>query len=270
MNKETDTAKRIWEKLIAAGFNPCAAAGILGNLEAESALKPDNLQNSYNHSLGMSDVEYTAAVDNGAYQNFTGDAAGYGLAQWTYPTRKARLLAFAQNRGVSIGDADMQTDFLVTEMREDYPGVYRLLMGEVTVRQASDKVLLDFERPADTSDGVRQYRAGLGERIYARLAPGSGNGESAPSVGETPQNAEPEPWTQATVELPLLQYGAQGESVRAMQSLLCCRGFDVGPTGADGSFGENTLGGLRAFQRAKGIEADGICTAETWERLLKG
>ena len=36
----------------------------------------------------MDDKQYTAAVDNGSYKNFVNDSAGYGLAQWTYSSRK--------------------------------------------------------------------------------------------------------------------------------------------------------------------------------------
>jgi hypothetical protein len=50
----------------------------------ESGLKPNNVQNSYESSLGMTDEEYTIAVDNGTYTNFVNDAVGYGLAQWTF------------------------------------------------------------------------------------------------------------------------------------------------------------------------------------------
>ena len=64
----------------------------MGNLEAESAMTPTNLQNSYESKLGMNDAEYTASVDAGVYTNFATDAAGYGLAQWTWNTRKQALL----------------------------------------------------------------------------------------------------------------------------------------------------------------------------------
>jgi hypothetical protein len=39
----------------------------------------------------MNDASYTVAVDNGSYTNFTHDSAGYGLAQWTYWSRKQGL-----------------------------------------------------------------------------------------------------------------------------------------------------------------------------------
>ena len=74
----------------------------------------------------------------------------------------------------------------------------------------------------------------------------------------------------AAVELPVLQRGDTGEAVRAMQVLLRGRGFGVGWYGADGEFGAATEDGLRAFQRVKRAETDGVCGERTWSRLLKG
>lgn len=48
------------------------------------------------------------------------------------------------------------------------------------------------------------------------------------------------------------------------------RGFGVGWYGADGEFGAATEDGLRAFQRVKREETDGVCGERTWSRLLKG
>lgn len=84
----------------------------MGNLYAESGLMPNNLQNAYNNKLGKTDAEYTAAVDNGSYGNFVKDSAGYGLAQWTYWSRKQALLNHAKQAGVSIADLNMQLGFM--------------------------------------------------------------------------------------------------------------------------------------------------------------
>ena len=80
----TTNEERIWNYLISAGLNACGAAGLMGNLYAESGLSPTNLQNSFEKKLGYTDATYTAAVDSGAYANFVFDGAGYGLAQWTF------------------------------------------------------------------------------------------------------------------------------------------------------------------------------------------
>ena len=61
--------------------NPYGVAGLMGNLYAESGLRSNNLQNTFEKKFGMTDEQYTAAVDNGTYTNFVKDSAGYGLAQ---------------------------------------------------------------------------------------------------------------------------------------------------------------------------------------------
>ena len=60
----------------------------------------------------MGDEEYTKAVDAGSYGNFVNDSAGYGLAQWTFYTRKQALFAYAKDAEESIGNLAMQLAFL--------------------------------------------------------------------------------------------------------------------------------------------------------------
>ena len=163
----------IWDYLLSAIMNPFAVAGIMGNLRAESSLRPDNLQNSYERSLGMTDAEYTKAVDTGAYteDQFTHDHAGYGLAQWTYSTRKRGLYRATVGRGKSIADLDGQLDFLLTEVGAD-KGLSRTLAEAQSVEEASTAFMLRFEKPADTSEANQQRRAALGQIIYDTYAGG--------------------------------------------------------------------------------------------------
>ena len=125
--EEISSEEMIWNFLYENLGNAYGAAGMMGNLYAESGLRSNNLQNSYERSLGMSDEVYTAAVDDGSYTNFVYDAAGYGLAQWTFWSRKQALLNFAQARGKSIGDLEMQLDYLWQEL-----GGYTALMQILT------------------------------------------------------------------------------------------------------------------------------------------
>lgn len=108
----TTNEERIWNFCIGKGMSKCGAAGLMGNIYAESGLVPTNLQNSFEKKLGYTDAAYTAAVDNGSYKNFVRDSAGYGLCQWTYWSRKQALLAFCQSKGTSIGDLEMQLEFM--------------------------------------------------------------------------------------------------------------------------------------------------------------
>lgn len=149
--------------------------GLFGNLYAESGMKPGNLQNSSEKKLGLTDEAYTAAVDSGNYKNFVHDSAGYGLAQWTYWSRKEAMLAFHQAKGASIGDALTQAEFLYKELSEGYKSVLSVLKTAASIREASDAVLLQFERPADQSEAVRKKRAGYGQEYEALYQKEGGN-----------------------------------------------------------------------------------------------
>lgn len=118
----------------------------------------------------MDDETYTAAVDSGTCGNFVKDSAGYGLAQWTFWSRKQALLTFAQGKGASIGNLRMQCEFLMKELTESYKSVLAVLKSAGTVRQASDAVLLGYERPADQSTAVQEKRAAYGETYLERYA----------------------------------------------------------------------------------------------------
>ena len=153
--------EKIWNCLMTQIKNPYGVAGLMGNLRAESALNPINLENKYSVSFKMSDEEYTKAVDDGSYTNFVNDKAGYGLAQWTSGSRKQTLWNFAKSQNTSIGDLEMQLKFLCKELLK-YPGVVETLKSAKSVREASDVVLTKYERPANQSESVKIKRENYG------------------------------------------------------------------------------------------------------------
>ena len=155
----------IWNYLKKQGINDKGCAGILGNLYAESGLNPINLQNSFEKKLGMTDKEYTKAVDEGKYTNFTIDGAGYGLAQWTYSTRKQGLLKFAKQLNKSIGDLELQIQYLYIELSSmaDFP---TNIKNASSIKQASDFILLRYERPSDQSEEMKARRLSYSQNYY--------------------------------------------------------------------------------------------------------
>ena len=166
-----DPEKTIWNTLQAAIGNAYGTAGLMGNLYAESALKPGNLQNTGNKALGMTDEQFVAAVDSGEYSadTFIHDGYGMGLAQWTFYTRKQALLSFVKAAGKSIGDLETQLAFLLQEIK-GYTSVWNTLTTATSVREASDVVLTKYERPADQSESVQERRAGYGQQYYDKYA----------------------------------------------------------------------------------------------------
>ncbi|MDB7890661.1 phage tail tip lysozyme [Flavonifractor plautii] len=173
--------ERIWRFLKGKLLSDCGAAGLMGNLYAESGLNPVNLQNTHERKLGLSDKEYTQQVDFGLYADFVHDGAGYGLAQWTFWSRKQNLLAFAKSREKSIGDLETQLEFLWKELTESYASLAQMLMSASSVRAASDAVLLQFERPADQSETAKARRAAYGQKYYDQFA-----GKEAAAMSNSP------------------------------------------------------------------------------------
>lgn len=166
----TDNEKIIWDYLYGKIGNAYGVAGLIGNLYAESALRPNNLQNTYEKLLGLTDTQYTSAVDDGFYTNFVRDSAGYGLAQWTYWSRKQALLEYAKAAGKSIGDLDMQLGFIWKELSEGYKALLKTLQAATSVTDASTAVLTQYERPADQGVSVQAKRAGYGQTYYDKYA----------------------------------------------------------------------------------------------------
>lgn len=72
--------------------------------------------------------------------------------------------------------------------------------------------------------------------------------------------------TKSTLGDRLLKRGTSGSDVEALQTRLNALGFDCGKV--DGDFGGNTEKGVKAFQRAAGIEVDGKFGQESLEALI--
>lgn len=176
----------IWNYFSVAIGNDYGTAALMGNLFAESGLRPNNLQQTYETSLGFTDESYTAAVDSGAYteEQFVHDSAGYGLAQWTYWSRKQNLYDFYKTGGyASIGSIDLACDFLLHELQNSYSSVFRALQNATSVREASDVVLHQFEKPANQSEAVEVKRANYGIGYYNTYA-GTDTDDFEPVVPE--------------------------------------------------------------------------------------
>lgn len=240
--------KAIWDFLSSKIGNDYGVAGLMGNLKAESALMPNNLQNSCESRLGFTNETYTRAVDEGTYDDFINDKAGYGLAQWTSSGRKNNLFNFAHNANKSIGDLTMQLEFLMTELTGSYKSVLAALKTATSVKEASDVVLTKFERPKDQSDSVKVRRAEYGQEYYNKYAK------------KTTQTTKPE-----DVKMTQIKKGSEGKAVKVWQAI-------IGVT-IDGDFGTKTRNATIAFQKKAfpndKSQWDGIVGDKTWKAGLE-
>lgn len=178
------SSKMIYDALRAAGLTAEGACGLMGNFQAESAMRSNNVEDR----SGMDDDRYTALVDGGGYDFATdyGHHYGYGLAQWTLASRKEALLNTAKKRGVSVSDEAMQVDFAIWEISNQWPQLWELLTTSHDLYECTRQVCLDYERPAVNNIDAR-YRAA--QDFFGKLAGGS---DPDPQPAPAPQPSPPE------------------------------------------------------------------------------
>lgn len=183
------TNKEIYDRLRAAGMTAEGACGMLGNMAAESGMRPDNAQNSY----AIPDSVYVEQVDAGA-RDFLDDI-GFGLCQWTLASRKAKLLAFARARGVSIADPEMQVAFVIKELTEEpeFVDVRNTLFTSHDLMACTQIVLNVYENPSVKNLGTRLDYAQMAFDDFGKSRPPSGSAVPAdflPLLAEYLQTAE--------------------------------------------------------------------------------
>ena len=172
-----DTAKKVWTYLLRAGLTPEGAAGLMGNIFAESGMIPERveilcLKRLKEQGKIYTDATYTAFVDDGTITKeqflhpLPGRQYGYGLCQWTSPNRKSRLYDLAKRKQTSIGDTETQLEWLLSELTISYKEVLRILKSTKNVLTASNAVLTRFEMPADAGASVRETRYRYSMKYY--------------------------------------------------------------------------------------------------------
>ena len=143
------------------GYAANAAAGLVGNLWAESGILPNRVEGSRRSDPmrardfhGRTRTFTAAEIMNRSRRARRGPRRpGVGLAQWTSSGRRAGLFRHAFNGTVRGGDIlfdmDAQIDYLVHELGSTHRHVDRVLRNPgVSLEDASDTVLFRYETPA--------------------------------------------------------------------------------------------------------------------------
>ncbi len=174
-----DNKAKIWNYLTQVKqLSPESAAGIMGNLQAESAgtWDPRVVEYAYSDPPHRSDTVPPNIGPQGQ--------PGYGLVQWTSPGRKQGLRDFSAQRGVIAGDLVLQLDYLWQELENSYKSVLAVLQQPNTNDLATPtyKFLVDFEVPADI-EGNKPIRLNNARDIYNEFASGQSGATGGGTTG---------------------------------------------------------------------------------------
>lgn len=266
----------IWLKLREKGFSEKATAAIMGNMEAESNCIPYRLQGDFSKGLTKS-LEYTSQVDRGiiSRDQFVYDGpngGGYGLCQWTYPSRKDGLYFFAKKRGTSIGDEQTAVDWFCEELHQsEFKRTLDALNSDGSIRDMVKVMLWNFENPDDKSEDVLNQRTKFAQEKYNKYA-GNLNPEHSPTPTPTP--TPPHETETCRPEVRNLRKGDTGRDVGMAQWALVDMEFDLGKygknkDGVDGDFGEKTEIAVNSLKESIGLDADGVIDDDVWQILFQ-
>lgn len=147
-------AQYITSYLLSEGWSLNAICGMLGNMTAESTINPGRWQSD----------------------NVGNTSSGYGLVQWTPATR---YLNWCSEQGYS-DPSEMDTNLkrILYELKNNLDWIatnsYNISFSAFSnssegAGYLAKAFLLNYERPADQSTSVQEYRASLGEKWYSYL-----------------------------------------------------------------------------------------------------
>lgn len=261
MSKQT-----IYKTLIQSGMTREAALGMMGNMQCESGLEPNRLQGDFNpfRTTSKSYVQRVTRGDISQY-NFAHDQLGFGLCQWTFYTRKYDLYDFWKESGKNLDDAEMQTQFVLKEMKRDYDreiyvkdekkwiNLWQLLLKSNDIFECTKYICKIFERPTVNNIDAR-FRAAvsLKAELTDTLAPDPVPSEEVKDEVFWPPR--------------MICKGMSGPDVSVLQALLTAHGFECGITG---EFNIQTHNLIIAFQAQHKLSQDGIAGPLTWNAILE-
>lgn len=183
----TQNMKIIWDFCLSHGYTKEGAAALLGNMKAESGIRPNILEKSKQSKIGMTSEEYIRRVNDGTYTNFVNDKAGFGLIQWTHWSRKQPLLEACRGR---IADLQCQIDYMHSEVQK-YKTVYRSITTSNSIEECNRNVMTRYIKPGNQSEENIKRREGFSRTIYNEMINYSGG--SVPTPTPTPEPVTPQP-----------------------------------------------------------------------------
>ena len=232
----------IYQRAIELGFTKEAACSLLAQIQGESAFRSNNAEDRI-HASGISDEEYLRRANNGLMtyngKNFIYDAVGFGYAQWTYWSRKKKLL-----------------EFLFYEMQVDYPGIWTLCHNSHDMTKLMEDLVCIWENPADHA-GAIAVRSSYAQAWLAKFS----DWQIPTNSSQIEEQPKLETWPPRTIALNL-----NWEETYLAQALLKCHGYSVV---VNGIFSESFEQKVKDYQKSNGLGVDGIIGSKTWTALMK-
>jgi Phage tail lysozyme/Peptidase_C39 like family len=151
-----DNLEKILRYFVGKGLTLVQASGIAGNLSQESGFNPAIIGGD------------APVVASSTYVLVSG--TGFGIAQWTDPSRQQGLTALSKSTNRTVIDLSLQLDYMWQEMTTTFSGSLVSLKASTTPDNAAYVFHRDYEGSADTEEEVRVNRGNVALSINNQFA----------------------------------------------------------------------------------------------------
>lgn len=254
----------IYNRLRQHGLTEAGALGVLGNWECESNCEPFRVQGDFSSFKSISKA-YVSAIEYGKMpkSTFVSDQKGFGLAQWTYFTRKAELWEEWEKSGKKIDDIDLQISFALKELDRDFPKDAELLRTTNDIYAAVKAVCERFENPAIKNYDAR-FRAATTIKFEIDLNEWSSQPQEPASGEDEPKND----YVDHSLTLRTIDKNCKNfKEYELLIVLLELRNYFH--CDGDNYWSDDVWSAVKQFQKDNGLVPDGIVGNQTWNALLK-
>jgi hypothetical protein len=153
------------------GLTADQAAGIVGNMAAESGVENARVQGSRPGTKGVLKVD---------------DKTGYGIVQWTSMGRQQALADYAKSKGADLSkplSMDIEYQFFLKEFKGKYGHVLSQIKQARDVKTASTIFMQQYEVPEHYKTEAKiMERYNMSKPIYDKLAKGEGKATEGPGT----------------------------------------------------------------------------------------
>lgn len=161
----SDNEQKVWNYLAGKGLKPHQIAAFMGNMMAEAHFEPRLTEYAFSDPPHLSDTVPADVNSKGQ--------PGYGIIQWTAPSRKQGLRDFAAEQQKSTGDLGLQLDFMWKELNSrTFKDTLDFVMASTTVESATDYICRHFEVPSGIDAAVVK-RIGFAKEFLTKYGSGA-------------------------------------------------------------------------------------------------
>lgn len=250
----------IYNKFRQYGMTESGALGMLGNFQEESGCEPNRLEHDYSPYRTNSKEYVRMATSGEMTKTEFCKPIGFGLAQWTYSTRKAELWEFWKNSNKALDDVYLQIDFTIKELKQLYPEIWKLLCTSNDLYTCVKRVCYDFENPAIKNVNTRFDDANT---VKAMIDINNWN--------DSDEQIEQTPVINHDLILRTIDKNCSGFiEVEILKTILLIRNYNIDKNIKNiDTWSSETSNCILQFQKDYNLIADGIVGQKTWQKLLE-